>query len=530
MCCAKARSRGIAPGMTLAEALTLAEAPKSLPRPLPEVVLPQGSPVRGREPVRPDIPALSSSCVHLEPHDPCADRQALEALAQGCFQFSPVVGIEDSAAPESLFLDLDGLDHLFGSQTAVARAVQQHFARQHLRVRLAVADTLGAAWAWAHFGQPEAALARIPSGSEIPPLWVPPGQTLAALRPLPVECLRLAGATVGWLHALGIYRVEQLERIAREEWPSRFGSELVRRWDQALGLAPEPICPLSPPAELELRQALDLPATSQECLLSVFSELFARAIEQLRPTGRGILAAICRLECLPAGHKMELSLGVVEASLSLEHWLDILRLRLQRVRLAGPVGAVVLKITQSALLPWRQQELFDCGSLRPDRRVLAALLDRLSSRLGAQAVLRAALRPEAQPEKSFRYQPILQKKPLPNPVPPVCTRPVPPGSRSGPLMPRSPSAVLAFRPLRLLGPVALRCMAVAPDGPPLCFHWKGRKYRTAQAWGPERIETGWWRGPRILRDYYRVETTTGHRFWLFHCGRLGRWFLHGVFE
>lgn len=529
MCCAKARSRGVVPGMTLAEAVALAEAPKSAPRPLPPGVLAQAFPPPGREPAWPGIPPRHSPRVHIELYDPLADRQALEVLARGCLQFSPVVGIEECSAPESLFVDIGGLEHLFGSEAALARTIQQHFAQQHLRTRLAVADTLGAAWACAHFAPPQVPLGESPAGSDIPPIWIPSGQTLPALRPLPVECLRLPDATLGWLHALGIYRVEELERLGKEEWPSRFGSELVRRWDQALGLVPEPICALCPPAELELRQELEVPASSQNHLLSVFSQLLAQAIEQLRPAGRGILAVVCRLECIPAGHDSEFSLGVVEASLSLEHWLDLLRLRLERVRLAGPVRAVGLKISESALLPWRQQELFESGNPRADRRVLAGLLDRLSSRLGAQAVLGAALRPEAQPEKSFRYQPILQK--LPSKLAPWGgSRPVRPASPSDPLLPGSPHAVLAFRPLRLLAPVKLRCMAVAPNGPPLCFHWKGKKYRTAQAWGPERIETGWWRGPRIFRDYYRVETTTGQRFWLFRCARLGRWFLHGIFE
>ncbi len=527
MCCAAARALGIAPGMTLAEALSLTEGAEALRR-SGAVPLRAGL---GRPARRPACPAPRPfPPVHVEPYDPVADRQALEALAQGCFQFSPVVGLEDSPAPESLFVELDGLAHLFGSEAALARRIQHYFAQRHLAARLAVADTPGAAWAWAHFGLPETQGAENAWPSNTPPARIPPGQVLPALRPLPVECLRLSEATLGWLHALGIYRVEQLERIPKEEWPSRFGSELVRRWDQALGLLPESISFLSPSVELELRQTLEFPAARHEDLAVVFGQLFAQAIERLRPAGRGIVAAICRLECVPAGRDIELPLGVVEASASAEHWVELFRLRLERVRLGGPVRAVGLKITESALLPWRQQELFDTGSTGPDRRGLAALVDRLTSRLGAQAVLRAALRPEAQPEKSFSYEPILQKKLAPNPPPGRHANSVSARSRPDLPIPGTSAAGLAFRPLRLLAPAALRCIAVAPDGPPLRFYWKGKEYRIAQAWGPERIETGWWRGPRILRDYYRVETTTGQRFWLFRCGRQGRWFLHGTFE
>jgi len=78
--------------------------------------------------------------------------------------------------------------------------------------------------------------------------------------------------------------------------------------------------------------------------------------------------------------------------------------------------------------------------------------------------------------------------------------------------------------------VLLAAMAVMPDGPPLAFRLRGREHRIARSWGPERIETGWWRGRPIGRDYFRVETTTGQRYWLFRRLADGRWFLHGRFE
>jgi protein ImuB len=59
---------------------------------------------------------------------------------------------------------------------------------------------------------------------------------------------------------------------------------------------------------------------------------------------------------------------------------------------------------------------------------------------------------------------------------------------------------------------------------------RGQEHRIDQVWGPERIETGWWRGPMVARDYYRVETALGRRFWLFRRLADGRWFLHGPFE
>jgi protein ImuB len=59
----------------------------------------------------------------------------------------------------------------------------------------------------------------------------------------------------------------------------------------------------------------------------------------------------------------------------------------------------------------------------------------------------------------------------------------------------------------------------------------------AQPWvlqdGPERIESGWWDGGDVRRDYFVAETPAGERVWLYRDGRNGfgdgEWFLHGLF-
>ena len=72
-------------------------------------------------------------------------------------------------------------------------------------------------------------------------------------------------------------------------------------------------------------------------------------------------------------------------------------------------------------------------------------------------------------------------------------------------------------------------MSVIPGGPPLRFEWKRQSHVVAHYWGPERIETGWWREQGVRRDYYLVETTAGKRFWLFRTMGDEVWFLHGMF-
>jgi protein ImuB len=76
----------------------------------------------------------------------------------------------------------------------------------------------------------------------------------------------------------------------------------------------------------------------------------------------------------------------------------------------------------------------------------------------------------------------------------------------------------------------VEALAVFPEGPPGRFVWRGAEWRVASWWGPERIETGWWRGADVRRDYYVVTTQAGNRFWLFRRRDDGRWFLHGCFD
>ena len=61
------------------------------------------------------------------------------------------------------------------------------------------------------------------------------------------------------------------------------------------------------------------------------------------------------------------------------------------------------------------------------------------------------------------------------------------------------------------------------------FTYHNKQYQTRFAWGPERIETGWWRGPTIRRDYWRIETTNGYWFWVYRDLRTQIWYLHGEF-
>ncbi len=105
----------------------------------------------GKYGVRIGMPLAEATALapaHFQQHDPQADRQALAHLAAWCEQFSPIVGIQE---PDNLCLDVTGVGSLFGGEAGPGGLAQQTLRalqRLGLTVRLAIADTLGAAWRW----------------------------------------------------------------------------------------------------------------------------------------------------------------------------------------------------------------------------------------------------------------------------------------------------------------------------------------------------------------------------------------------
>src|SRR4029079_1239978 len=81
---------------------------------------------------------------------PQQDCQTLMKLAAACEQFSPCVALEEGGEPESLLLDVSNLTHLLGTDAQLAERVERFFVDQRYHVQIAVADTVGLAWAVAH--------------------------------------------------------------------------------------------------------------------------------------------------------------------------------------------------------------------------------------------------------------------------------------------------------------------------------------------------------------------------------------------
>jgi len=456
-----------------------------------------------------------------EPTDP---------LAQ-CSQFSPTVGMVE---PDSLLLDATGMGRLFDGEERWAEQLVAHFQHQGQQLRLAVADTLGAAWAIAHFHS-----AFIIHHSQC--LLIPSGETAAALRLLPIEALRLPPRTVELLHQLGIDLIDQLAALPREELSSRFGPELLRRWDQALGHLPKPIPVHRPPAEFIATWDFEPPSSQTDVIEAALERLVERLCGEMFNAGRGAARLNVRLDCLDHGsgrlRSIPLTVGLYRPTTEHRHLLGLLQLQLERQPLPGPAWSMELSVPETAPLTTRQPALLGELSHEDQPRAAAdrldALIDRLAGRLGPHAVLGVRLMADAVPERAWKGRPLVGSDGVP-----LASRQrgVPLASRQCRLgrslaLSNSRCNTASRRPARLFTrPRQLHAVSTAPDCAPERFTVAGETYQAAVSRGPERIETGWWRGRAVRRDYYDVETTDGRRLWLFQRRDTGRWFLHGAFE
>jgi protein ImuB len=209
----------------------------------PQIVL-YGAPERigtsGRSPkplIGPGMPVAEALAIdrrlQLRTYDPAGDLHALRGLCEWATRFSPLVGLEDGSAPQCLLLDVSGSGPYFGGEPRLLRLVANGLRHQRWKARIAIADTIGAAWA----------VARHRAASHI----APPGETEAVLRPLPVEALRLPAEAVNCLNALGILGIGQLMDLPRSSVPRRLGREVLDRLDRALGRTAEVLSSYQPP-------------------------------------------------------------------------------------------------------------------------------------------------------------------------------------------------------------------------------------------------------------------------------------------
>src|SRR6266851_2817484 len=203
--------------------------------------------------------------------DPAGDAAALRRLAEWCGRWSPWTTQDGD---DGILLDITGCAHLLGGEARLIAEIVGRLGRQGVTCRAAIADTAGAAWAMARFGQGRTAI-------------ITPGEARQALADLPVAALRLPGSSVADLERLGLERVGDLYRMARAALAQRFGDALARRLDHALGAAGEPLSPLHAAPARRSRLTFAEPIATPEDLARALALLIEELCRGLAAEGVG---------------------------------------------------------------------------------------------------------------------------------------------------------------------------------------------------------------------------------------------------
>ena len=464
-----------------------------------------------------------------------ADRDSLRTVARWCRRFAPIVALENTACPECIHVDVTGTANLFGGDDTIVRTAVRMLAVRGISSCAAIADTPAAAWAAAHHTNQVASAVESPrcvSTNRVRRWCVVPSQKQSEwLAHLSVASLQVGSEIADRLSELGVHSISQLMQLPRSSLASRFAKTLTTRLSQFEGTLFEPLASIAENSLPESRHCFESPVSTIAAIDGMLDQMLAECCQKLSQQGLGAMAVQMRFQRSKAA-PVVIDVGLFGPSTSVRHLGDLLRMRMERVRLSGEVDEIVLEVNQVAVTTCRQRMLFgETDACHSKAQRVGMLVDRFSGRLGRSAVFQPQLIADTQPEYAWIAVP-----------PRIDSQTVHQSetTRSGRRnrarrQPQATERVAVWthgrRPIRMHSrPLPLEIPLQTFNGHPTQFQWDGKNHTISKVDGPERIETAWWRGASVRRDYYVVETETGSMWWLFRRLRDGRWFLHGEFS
>jgi protein ImuB len=423
---------------------------------------------------------------------PGLEEKLLKRLAAYCIRFSPHVAVD---LPAGLKLDITGCAHLWKGEVAYLQHIVDRLEAMGFTVRVAIADTIGAAWAICRYGEENRIILT--------------GDEYRSLQYLPPACLRIDAITQEKLYKLGCYQLSSFMQMPLSALQRRFGKTLIQRIRQALGTEEEWILPVMPDeAWLERLPCLE-PIVTATGISIALQRLLDSMCTRLNKAEKGLRTAV--FYCYRVDGKMQkLEISTTRASDHSKHLYKLFEVKLDTIEPDLGIELFVLEAKGIEEVAVNQKTFWENPS-GIENKGLTELLDRLAGKIGHQNIHRYVPAEHYWPERAFKEAISITEKPTtgwPNSKP---------------------------RPVQLLSsPHVIEVSAPIPDYPPMLFRYKNKLHRIVKADGPERIEQEWWLQQGEHRDYYTVEDELGQRYWIFRSGhympgQTRQWFLHGFF-
>ena len=421
--------------------------------------------------LRPDL--------EVRARDPSAERTLLESVSACAGDYTPRVSLEP---PDGVLLEVRGSLRLFGGARRLIASLRTRLTTAGLAPCIALAPTPLAALWFARAGE-EVALRHLDG-------------LAGRLAPLPLGCTRWNDGALETLATMGVRTLGDCLRLPRDGFARRSGASMLRDLDRATGRAPDPRAARLRRERYAARRDLEPEVEGLDRLGRVVEPLLEGLARFLGVRGRAIEAIELRLQHRDAP-ETRLVLRYAAPVAQAARMAGPLRERLARLELPAPVRSVWLRSGPTLAAAPATGDLFarrDGGGTR-----VPELVERLRARLGDAAVHGLGVVAEHRPEAAWIRTDVVAPRSTPSSV---------------------ADAPPAERPLWLLTePVPL------PGD-----EWPRHQGPLEIESGPERIESGWWDGRDVRRDYYVARSRSGVRLWVYreHRGER-RWFLHGVF-
>jgi protein ImuB len=409
----------------------------------------------------------------IEAESPAAVLQSLCLHAQ---QFTSFVSIE---LPNALLLEIKGSLKLFGSLKHLHTDIDACWRRLELPAHSATApSTLAALW-----------LARAATSLHIEDLGTLPGH----LAKLPIACTAWDIARLQTLRAMGVTRMGDLLRLPRAGLARRLGTAAVLDLDIALARQFAPRRAFVPRERFRERCDFESEIETVAYLEKALEPLIARCAQFLRERQAGVQALRLKLRHR-AGPATRVQLGLASVTSERRRLLDVVTQKLSRLELSAPVRGMELLSGSLQPLSAGSLDVFAGSAGAGGRDSVPQLIERLRARLGEDAVYGVVSIPEHRPEAAWRRIHEL---------------------RLASVLRGGADQVMAGqgmpRPVWLLdAPLPLESGVVLEQG-------------------PERIESGWWDGKGVARDYYTARYSHGAKLWVFQERQSKRWYVHGMF-
>jgi protein ImuB len=420
------------------------------------------------------LAAARAICANVQARarDVAAEKRLLDTLAAWAYKFSSQVSI---AEPDALLIEVGASLNLFGGWPILEKRIRESLAQIDFKPSLAVAPIPAAARVLARHGDDY--------------FIDKPDPLITALGYVPIAYSGLSDDAVSLLHNVGLRTLREVFALPRPELTRRIGVKQLDLLDRMRGLKSDLLTLYEPPPFFNHRIELDDRVEAWPPLLFPLRRLCGELSLFLTARDGGVQHYEIVLDHEDR-NVTRVRIELLTPQREAKALYELARSRLEHAKLASPVCGIAVFAKDLPELRPRHKDLFE--PKREQGLDWPELIERLRSHLGDDAVRGLAHVADHRPERAWSF--------------------------GEPALPTSKRAAASLarllpRPLWLLRQ-------------PICL----RTASTRIVAGPERIESGWWDGADMRRDYYVVRTGEGQRAWAFLAsGSSDGWMLHGWF-